>query len=179
MTFANTIAAIGGIAIAASLGGCQTTAQSAPVAHTEKEDHGAHHGAHHGPHIVSTVSNADFATTLARLQAAVEQRGLKTFAVIDHAKGAASIDEALNPTTLVIFGNPRGGTPLMQSAQTLGIVLPLKALVYETAEGEVMISVTDIQHAVKEHGADDQAQRASAIASVLATIAAEAAGGDS
>lgn len=127
-----------------------------------------------GPAIVETASAVDFETTLSQLKAAVEKRGLKTFAEIDHAAGAASIDETLRPTTLLIFGNPRGGTPLMQSAQTLGAALPLKALVFEKANGDVAIAVIDIERVVAEHGASDQATRAGNIAGALAGIAAEA-----
>lgn len=170
--------------IAIGVAGCQTHGASADVT-TAANVHGPndkgdammeHQDKDHGPHLVATKSANDFPTTLSRLTAAVDARGLKTFAVIDHAKGAASIDEELRPTTLVIFGNPKGGTPLMQSAQTLGLALPLKALVYENSDGDIIIATTDIKHAVKEHRATDQATRATAIAGVLKGIAEEAAG---
>lgn len=78
--------------------------------------------------------------TAKRLAAAAQERGFRIFAEIDHAAGAASIGETLRPTRLIIFGNPQGGTPLMQQAQTIAIDLPLKALVYEDAEGAVRIA---------------------------------------
>lgn len=78
--------------------------------------------------------------TANRLAAAAEERGFRIFADIDHAAGAASIGETLRPTRLIVFGNPQGGTPLMQQAQTMAIDLPLKALVYEDAEGVVRIA---------------------------------------
>jgi uncharacterized protein (DUF302 family) len=71
--------------------------------------------------------------TLLKLEAAVKARGMTVFARIDHAAGAADVGLALRPTELVIFGNARGGTPLMQSDQTMGIDLPLKALVWQDA----------------------------------------------
>src|SRR3546814_4626779 len=65
--------------------------------------------------------------TMNRFEKNVEARGLKVFARVDHAAGAATIDKILRPTELLIFGNPKGGTPLMECAQTAGIDLPLKA----------------------------------------------------
>src|SRR5690606_7427853 len=72
--------------------------------------------------------------TMDKLETIVKDKGLKVFARIDHAKGAESIGESLRPTELLIFGNPKGGTPFMQCAQTAGIDLPLKALVWEDEE---------------------------------------------
>ena len=64
-----------------------------------------------------------------RVEAQIQARGLNVFARIDHAAGAAEVGLPLAPTDLIIFGNARGGTPLMQSVQTVGIDLPLKILV--------------------------------------------------
>ena len=71
--------------------------------------------------------------TMNRLEAVVKAKGLTVFARIDHAAGAAEAGLPLRPTELLIFGNAKGGTPLMQSAQTIGIDLPLKALVWQDA----------------------------------------------
>lgn len=68
--------------------------------------------------------------TMRRLEAAVKAKGMSVFCHIDHAAGAAEVGLALRPTDLLIFGSPKGGTPLMQSVQTIGIDLPLKALVW-------------------------------------------------
>lgn len=81
--------------------------------------------------------------TLNRLETDISNRGLTVFARIDHAAGAASIGQTLRPTTVLIFGNPRGGTPLMQCEQTLGIDLPLRMLVWEDASGQVWLSYTE------------------------------------
>jgi uncharacterized protein (DUF302 family) len=67
--------------------------------------------------------------TMDRLEAVAKKRGLTIFGRIDHAAGAAKVGQTLRPTTVLIFGNPQGGTPFMQCAQTIGIDLPLKALV--------------------------------------------------
>src|SRR5215470_11850564 len=74
--------------------------------------------------------------TMDRLEAEIKAKGMTVFARIDHAAGAAAVALALRPTELLIFGNARGGTPLMQSAQTIGIDLPLKALVWQDASGK-------------------------------------------
>lgn len=127
-----------------------------------------------GPSMIVRKSDNDFASTLEKLQAAIDSRGFKTFAVVDHAKGAASIDKDLRPTTLVIFGNPQGGTLLMQSAQTMGIALPLKALVYENADGDVMVATTDIARTLREHGVTDRDPVRNKVAGALNAIATEA-----
>jgi uncharacterized protein (DUF302 family) len=81
--------------------------------------------------------------TVDRLEKALEAREITVFARIDHAAGAASVAMPLRPTELLIFGNPRGGTPLMQSNQTVGIDLPLKMLVWQDAGGQVWLTYTD------------------------------------
>jgi|SRR6188472_3656045 uncharacterized protein (DUF302 family) len=70
--------------------------------------------------------------TMDRLEAEIRKKGMNLFVRIDHGAGAAEVGLTLRPTELIIFGNARGGTPLMQSAQTVGIDLPLKALVCRT-----------------------------------------------
>jgi uncharacterized protein (DUF302 family) len=89
--------------------------------------------------------------TMDRLEAAVKARGLTVFARIDHAAGAAAFGLPLRPTELLIFGNARGGTPLMQESQTAGIDLPLKALVHEDAAGKVWLSYDDPDWIARRH----------------------------
>jgi uncharacterized protein (DUF302 family) len=83
--------------------------------------------------LTSTQSRFGPKETMDRLETEIQARGLNVFARIDHAAGAAEIGLTLTPTELIIFGNARGGTPLMQSAQTVGIDLPLKILVWQDA----------------------------------------------
>ena len=90
--------------------------------------------------------------TMARLEDAVKQRGLNVFARIDHAAGAAKIGKTLRPTELLIFGNPQGGTPLMECEQTVGIDLPLKALVWEDASAQVWVGYNDPAYLAQRHG---------------------------
>lgn len=90
--------------------------------------------------------------TMNRLEAAVKAKGLTVFARIDHAAGAAEAGLSLRPTEVLIFGNARGGTPLMQSAQTIGIDLPLKVLVWEDAAGSTWLSYNDPAWLAKRQG---------------------------
>jgi uncharacterized protein (DUF302 family) len=90
--------------------------------------------------------------TMDRLEAEVRAKGMTVFARIDHAAGAAAVGLSLRPTELLIFGNAKGGTPLMQSMQTIGIDLPLKALVWQDASGNTWLSYNDPSWLAKRHG---------------------------
>lgn len=103
--------------------------------------------------LVTIASPHSAAATMNRLEAIVKERGLTVFARIDHAAGAARIGKTLRPTELLIFGNPQGGTPLMECAQTAGIDLPNKALVWEDAAGKTMLSYNAADYLAKRHGA--------------------------
>jgi uncharacterized protein (DUF302 family) len=89
--------------------------------------------------------------TLDRFEETAKQRGLLIFARIDHAAGAAKIGKSLRPTEVLIFGNPQGGTPLMECAQSVGIDLPLKALAWEDDKGQVWIGYNDLAYIGKRH----------------------------
>jgi len=88
-----------------------------------------------------------------RLAASVAAHGMTVFARIDHEAGAAEAGMSLRPTEVLIFGNPKGGTPLMQAAQTMGIDLPLKALVYQDEAGKTWIAYNDPRWLAARHGA--------------------------
>src|SRR5947208_13522230 len=90
--------------------------------------------------------------TMDRLEAEIHQKGMNVFARIDHAAGAANVGLALAPTELIIFGNPRGGTPLMQSVQTAGIDLPLKVLVWQDAASKTWLSYNEPSWIAQRHG---------------------------
>jgi uncharacterized protein (DUF302 family) len=96
--------------------------------------------------------------TMDRFEAAVRAKGMTVFARIDHSAGAAEAGLSLQPTELLIFGNARGGTPLMQSAQTIGIDLPLKALVWQDASGKTWLSWNDPGWLAKRHGLDPRVE---------------------
>ncbi len=86
-----------------------------------------------------------------RLETEIRAKGMEVFAQIDHAAGAAQVGLTLRPTGLIIFGNARGGTPLMQSAQTVGIDLPLKALVWQDAKNQTWLSYNEPSWIAQRH----------------------------
>jgi uncharacterized protein (DUF302 family) len=108
--------------------------------------------------------------TMDRLEAAVRGKGLTVFARVDHAAGARAVDLVLRPTELLVFGNARGGTPLMQAAQTAGIDLPLKALVWQDADGKTWLSYNEPRWIEARHGVHLEAV-AGALGGVLAALA--------
>jgi uncharacterized protein (DUF302 family) len=93
--------------------------------------------------LITRRSGHTAAETRQRLIAQIDAGGLTLFAQIDHAAGAAAVGQSLRPTDLLIFGNARGGTPLMSADQTVGLDLPLKALVWQDASGAVWVSYSD------------------------------------
>jgi len=96
-----------------------------------------------GNGLTTTSSAHSVRETIDRLEAAVTSKGMTIFARIDHGAGARQAGLQLRPTELLIFGNAKAGTPLMQSQQTLGIDLPLKALAWEDADGKVWLTCND------------------------------------
>ena len=102
--------------------------------------------------LVSVQSRVSARETLDRLLSALATRKLSVFARVDHAAGAASIGLPLRPTEVVIFGNPQGGTALMQDRQSAGIDLPLKALIWEDADGKAWFTYNDPAWIVQRHG---------------------------
>ena len=103
--------------------------------------------------MVSLKSTRSAKETMDRLEGLVKERGLTVFARINHSAGAASIGKSLRPTEVLIFGNPQGGTPLMECAQSMGIDLPLKALIWEDASGQVWLGYNDPAYLAKRHDA--------------------------
>jgi uncharacterized protein (DUF302 family) len=106
---------------------------------------------------LTTIESAYSAQeTMAKLEAAVTAKGMTVFARIDHAAGAAEAGLPLRPTDLLIFGSPKGGTPVMQSVQTAGIDLPLKALVWQDEAGITWLTYNTPAWIAERHGADAQ-----------------------
>lgn len=104
--------------------------------------------------------------TMNRLEAEARARGMTVFARIDHAAGAAEVGLSLRPTELLIFGNARAGTPLMQSGQTIGIELPLKALVWQDSTDNTWLSWNEPVWLANRYGLDRQVE---ATVKVMAT----------
>jgi uncharacterized protein (DUF302 family) len=98
--------------------------------------------------------------TMSRLEAEVKARGMTIFARIDHTAGATAAGLSLPPTEVLVFGNAKGGTPLMQSVQTVGIDLPLKALVWQDTSGATFLSYNDPAWLAKRHGLGDATEAA-------------------
>jgi uncharacterized protein (DUF302 family) len=116
--------------------------------------------------------------TINRLEAEIRAKGMTVFARIDHAAGAAEVGLTLAPTELIVFGNARGGTPLMQSVQTVGIDLPLKALVWKDATGKTWLSYNEPSWIARRHGVADAEQVVRKMAAALSAMARTAASPD-
>ena len=111
--------------------------------------------------------------TVTRLQTLLQQKGIKLFALIDHSGEAAAAGLEMQPTKVLIFSNPKGGTPLMVAAPTTALDLPLKILVAESATGEVLVSWNDPAWLQQRHGFPPALTQNLSVAEVLAKGAAE------
>jgi len=115
--------------------------------------------------------------TMDRLAAAVTGRGMAILARIDHAAAAAKVGMALRPTEVLIFGNAKAGTPLMQAAETMGIDLPLRALVWQDEAGKAWLAYNDPTWLAARHGVErGSGAILGAMTVALAALAEEAAG---
>jgi uncharacterized protein (DUF302 family) len=125
--------------------------------------------------LTSVPSNFDPKETMDRLEAEIRTKGLNVFARIDHAAGAAEAGLELRPTNLIIFGNARGGTPLMQLIQTVGVDLPLKVLVWQDAAGKTWVSYNEPSWIAQRHGVANADPTVSKMADLLSAISRMAA----
>lgn len=116
------------------------------------------------------------AETAERLVEAITGRGLTVMARIDHAGAAAAVGLGLGPTEVFLFGDPRAGAHLMQAAQTLGIDLPLKALVWRDAAGTTWLGYNDPAWLARRHGAAGLEPRLAAMSRLLEAVAKDATG---
>jgi uncharacterized protein (DUF302 family) len=113
--------------------------------------------------------------TIDSVEGQLAEKGIRVFARVDHAADAALIGMPLRPTLLLIFGNPKGGTPLMQSVQNIGIDLPLKMLCWQDESGDVWLSYNEMKWLGKRHQLTAAATPAiDALARLLAALAATA-----
>ena len=101
--------------------------------------------------LIHLASQHTVEETMQRLEALLSERGVTIFARVDHSGEAAKVGLTMRPTKLLIFGSPKGGTPLMQAAPTLAIVLPLKALFWQDAEGKVWLTYNDPSYLRQRH----------------------------
>ena len=113
--------------------------------------------------------------TMDRLEAEIRAQGMTVFARIDQAAGAAEVGLTLRPTELIIFGNARGGTPLMQAVQTVGIDLPLKVLVWQDAANKTWLSYNEPGWIVQRHNVANAEQVVSKMTAALREMLRKAA----
>jgi len=123
--------------------------------------------------LVAVKSAHNVKDTMDRFEAAAKGKGLNIFLRVDHAAGAKKIGKDLRPTELLVFGNPQGGTPLMECAQSAGIDLPLKVLVWQDAAGQNWLAYNDPAYLAKRHEAGNCAAVPN-LQKALAGLAAEA-----
>lgn len=122
--------------------------------------------------VIAVKSPLSAKETMNRFEELAKQKGLNVFARIDHAAGAAKIGKTLRPTEVLIFGNPKGGTPFMECAQSAGIDFPLKALVWEDASGQAWLGYNDPAYLAQRHGAT-QCPAVGNLSKVLSGLAVE------
>ena len=102
--------------------------------------------------MITKTSAHSVGDTIDRLAAAVEKAGAKVFARVDHAKGAASVNAELRPTQMLMFGNPKLGTPAIQASQSMGLDLPLRVVAWQEEDGTVMVGYHDPADVAAMHG---------------------------
>jgi len=115
------------------------------------------------------VKQSDFGVvkTLDRLGLALERKGIQVFSRINHATGAQSVGMDLPPTSVIIFGTPKMGTPLMTSNPAIGLDLPLKAVAWQSSDGTVKLAYTDPAWLAKRYGIEDRDKVFKAMAGAL------------
>lgn len=124
--------------------------------------------------LVSVRSSHDVPRTVERLEQALKAKDVPLVAKVDHAAGAAKVGATLRPTILLLFGNPKLGTPLLQCAQTSGIDLPQKALVWEDEKGQTWVSYNDPKYLASRHGVGECGDAIGKTAAALESLAASA-----
>jgi uncharacterized protein (DUF302 family) len=126
-----------------------------------------------GNGLVQVASPYSVVETLSRLESVLAARGVQVFAVIDHSGEAEKVGMKMRPTKLVIFGNPKSGTPLMVAAPTLAIDLPLKALVWEDDGGKVWVTYNSPEYLQQRHGVPEELIKNIAVVGALVAKAVE------
>jgi uncharacterized protein (DUF302 family) len=155
-------------------------AQQEPAAPTTSKQGQASNGSTSMPEngLVSVQSRSPAPETVERLLSVLAKRKLTVFARVDHAAGAASVGLQLRPTELVIFGNPQGGTALMQDRQSAGIDLPLKVLVWQDSDSKTWLTYNDPNWIAQRHSlGTSSAPAVKATVGLLSAIAQEATSG--
>ncbi|MGO8815132.1 MAG: DUF302 domain-containing protein [Terriglobia bacterium] len=123
--------------------------------------------------IVNITSNHSVDQTVEKLQAMLQAKGVDLFALVDHSGEAAKVGMKMRPTKLLIFGNPKAGTPLMLAAPSSAIDLPLKILVWEDSQSKVWISYNSPEYLQHRHGIPDELMQNIAVVGMSAAKAGE------
>jgi len=123
--------------------------------------------------IISIPSNHSVDQIVKKLKGILEAKGVTLFAVVDHSGEAEKVEMKMRPTKLLIFGNPKAGTPLMLAAPSSAIDLPLKILVWEDGQGKVWVSYSASAYLQRRHGIPEELLQNIAVVETLAAKAAE------
>jgi uncharacterized protein (DUF302 family) len=123
--------------------------------------------------IIHKPSKHSVDETLGKLQAILQAKGIAVFALIDHSGEAEKVGMKMPPTKLLIFGNPKGGTPLMLAAPSIAIDLPLKILVWQDDQGKVWVSYNSPEYLAERHGLPPNLTQNIGIIETLAANVAE------
>jgi uncharacterized protein (DUF302 family) len=126
--------------------------------------------------LISKSSKYSVAETADKLENVLKSKGMTIFARVDHAGEAAKVGLTMRPTVLLIFGNPKGGTPLMVAAPTAAIDLPMKALMWQDAKGKVWLSYNTVSYIKERHdmkGMDEAVKKLDATLDKLSNMALE------
>jgi uncharacterized protein (DUF302 family) len=126
-----------------------------------------------GEGIVDVPSRHSVDETVARLEQLLKAKGVPVFALIDHSGEAAKVGLQMRPTKLLIFGNPKAGTPPMLAAPSLAIDLPLKILVWQDGTGKVWLSYNSLEYLRERHGVPRQLIQNLAVVETLAATAGQ------
>ena len=124
-----------------------------------------------GDGLISVKSAHDVKATADRLENVLKQKGMNVFIRIDHAAGARKVGKNLRPTELVVFGNPKVGTPLMQCNQSAAIDLPQKALIWQDEKDQVWLTHNDPNYLAQRHGLDQCTEVIKKVAKALNNFA--------
>ncbi len=121
--------------------------------------------------IINVKSASDVKSTADKLENALKSKGMTVFTRINHSEGASGVGMSLRPTELIIFGNPKIGSRLMACAQSVGIDLPQKALIYEDESGQTWLSYNSPQHLAERHGIEECGEVLGKVEGALANFA--------
>jgi len=126
-----------------------------------------------GDGLINIPSNHSVDETVEKLKGVLQAKGVTLFALVDHSGEAAKVDMKMRPTKLLIFGNPKGGTPVMLAAPSMAIDLPLKILIWEDAERKVLVTYNSPAYLQKRHHLPAEWLQNIIVVEALAKAAAE------